>query len=178
MRPVREPDANALFRMFSDPRVARYLSRPAWSTVDQAHEYIAKDVQALASGKYLRLGIERTEDGELIGECSLFNLAEQCRRAELGYAMGFSAWGHGYMHEALTALLEFGFAHLALNRVEAEIDPRNEGSAKSLKRLGFLSEGHLRERWIVEGEVSDSGLYGLLLRDWSSGKQSAAKNKT
>ncbi len=24
----------------------------------------------------------------------------------------------------------------------------------------------LRERWIVGGEVSDTGLYGLLRRDW------------
>ena len=28
------------------------------------------------------------------------------------------------------------------------------------------SEGTLRERWIVDGEVSDTGLYGLLRRHW------------
>jgi RimJ/RimL family protein N-acetyltransferase len=37
---------------------------------------------------------------------------------------------------------------------------------KVLERLGFRNEGHLRERWIVAGEVSDSGMYGLLRRDW------------
>jgi ribosomal-protein-alanine N-acetyltransferase len=29
-----------------------------------------------------------------------------------------------------------------------------------------VREGFLRERWIVAGEVSDTGLYGLLARDW------------
>ena len=44
------------------------------------------------------------------------------------------------------------FGVLALNRIEAEIDPRNLASAKSLERLGFAREGLLRERWIVRGE--------------------------
>ena len=42
----------------------------------------------------------------------------------------------------------------------------NAASARSLERLGFRHEGHLRERWIVDGEVSDTGLYGLLAREW------------
>ena len=30
LRPLAEADAPALFEVFSDPGVARYLSRPAW----------------------------------------------------------------------------------------------------------------------------------------------------
>jgi RimJ/RimL family protein N-acetyltransferase len=70
------------------------------------------------------------------------------------------------MDEALRALLNYGFSQLKLNRVEADIDPRNEASARSLERLGFSKEGYLRERWIVGEEISDSALYGLLHRDW------------
>ncbi|MEO8385718.1 MAG: GNAT family N-acetyltransferase [Betaproteobacteria bacterium] len=176
LRPLREADASALFAIFSDPRVARYLSRPAWPTISTAHERIARDIDALAACRYLCLGLERKEDQALIGECSLFNLFPQCRRAEMGYSLGADCWGQGYMTEALTALLDFGFSQLALNRVEADIDPRNELSAKSLERLGFKKEGHLRERWIVAGEVSDSGLYGLLGREWQArGEQLAIR---
>jgi len=80
--------------------------------------------------------------------------------------MAFEARGKGLMHEALTALIGYGFGALDLNRIEADIDPRNTSSAKSLERLGFVKEGHLRERWIVDGEVSDTSLYGLLRADW------------
>jgi RimJ/RimL family protein N-acetyltransferase len=173
LRPLREQDAQALFGIFSDPRVSRYLSRPAWPSIDLAFERIARDLQALPAGEYLRFGIERTDGGELIGECSLFNLSEQSRRAEIGYALASRAWGNGYIGEALNCLLEFGFSQLALNRVEADIDPRNEASARSLERLGFRNEGRLRERWIVDGEVSDTALYGLLLSDWHSRKRHA-----
>ena len=70
------------------------------------------------------------------------------------------------MHEALRALLDFGFGELDLNRIEADIDPRNSASARTLERLGFTKEGYLRERWIVGDEVSDTALYGLLRREW------------
>ena len=72
------------------------------------------------------------------------------------------------MHEALQALLDFGFGELDLNRIEADIDPRNSASARTLERLGFTKEGYLRERWIVGEEVSDTALYGLLRREWRS----------
>ena len=75
------------------------------------------------------------------------------------------------MHEALLALLHLAFTDLQLKRIEADIDPRNVASARSLERLGFAKEGLLRERWIVEGEVSDSALYGLLHSDWQSQQQ-------
>jgi len=71
------------------------------------------------------------------------------------------------MSEALRALLDYGFSSLDLNRVEADTDPRNLAAAKMLERLGFAKEGHLRERWIVGDEKSDTALYGLLKGDWA-----------
>ncbi len=166
LRPLAATDAAALFTIFSDARVMRYWSSAPWTSIDKANEMIARDTAALAAGEHLRLGLETMTDGRLIGHCSLFNFNVQCQRCDIGYGMAFDAWGHGYMHEALTAVLNYGFRELALNRVEADIDPRNLASAKTLERLGFQNEGFLRERWVVDGEVSDSGIYGLLRRDW------------
>lgn len=168
LRPMQPSDAASLFEIHGDATVARYLSRPRWTSIDAAHARIAQDIAELQSGGSLRLGIERVEDGRLIGECTLFSFHEPSRRAEIGYSMASNAWGQGYMHEALSALLDLGFGALSLNRVEADIDPRNTASARSLERLGFRREGHLRERWIVAGEVSDSWLYGLLASDWKA----------
>jgi ribosomal-protein-alanine N-acetyltransferase len=166
LRPLRRSDAAELFAIFSDVRVTRYLSKPPWTDIGSAHERIARDIDSMSTGQYACFGIVQTNDGKLIGECSLFNLMPQCRRAEIGYTLAYDAWGKGYIGEALVSLLEFGFTQLDLNRVEADIDPRNLASAKTLERLGFTKEGHLRERWIVAGEVSDSWLYGLLVGDW------------
>jgi len=166
LRPLVVSDAASLFAIFSDARVMRYWSSTPWESIDNAHEIIAKGATQMAAGEHLRLGVETVNDGRLIGHCSLFSFNAQCQRCDIGYGMVFDAWGNGYMHEALTALLNYGFSELSLNRVEADVDPRNVASAKTLERLGFQNEGFLRERWVVDGEVSDSGIYGLLRRDW------------
>ncbi len=168
LRPLLPDDAPALFAIHSDARVVRYWSSCPWPSINEAHAMIAKDVVALPAGEHLRLALALRATGNVIGTCSLFHLSAQCRRAEIGYAMAHAHWGHGLMHEALIALLHYGFTTLDLNRVEADVDPRNTPSVRSLERLGFLKEGRLRERWIVEGEVSDTDLYGLLRRDWQS----------
>lgn len=170
LRPLTEGDAGALFALCSDPEVMRYAGSLPWTEIGQAQQRIQRHLNAMASDEYLCLGIVLRSDKDtaapLIGSCTLFNLSEPCRRAEIGYSLARAYWGQGYMHEALMALVSYGFQDMHLNRIEADIDPRNLASEKSLKRLGFRLEGYLRERWIVDGVVSDSGLYGLLASEW------------
>jgi ribosomal-protein-alanine N-acetyltransferase len=166
LRPLRAADAPAIYAIRSDPTVMRYASSPPLTSLDQAEAFIARETAGMAAGESLRLALQRVEDDTLIGTCLLFRINQQCRRAEIGYELLADAWGRGYMHEALLALVRLGFSELSLNRIEADIDPRNVDSARSLERLGFTKEGHLRQRWIVNGEVSDSAFYGLLLSDW------------
>ncbi len=169
LRPLQPGDADALFSVFSDPLAMRYWSSPAWTTPQQAVERIQMDRMLLAEGSALRLALQPREAPAIVGTVSLFAFDAQSQRAELGYILAPSAWGRGLMHEALQAVVHYAFDTLALRRLEADIDPRNERSARTLERLGFAREGHLRERWVVAGEVSDSALYGLLAREWPGG---------
>ena len=146
----------------------RYGSGIAWETIDKAHETIARYNKALAENESVGLAIVHLQTNALIGTCSLFHIDAQCRRAEIGYSMASLYWGKGYMHEALTALINYGFDQLNLHRMEADTDPRNTASRRCLERLGFINEGHLRERWIVNNEICDTSFYGLLHRDWQT----------
>lgn len=166
LRPLLDTDSPALFAIFSDPGVMRYWSTPPWPGIEKARAVIERDREAIRRGETLVLGIARDGEARLVGQCTLFDFVQPSRRAQIGYALRADAWGKGYMHEALAALLDHAFAALRLNRVEADIDPRNAASARCLERLGFTREGFLRERWIVDGEVSDTALYGLLAREW------------
>lgn len=167
-------DLDAVFALRADPVVQRYGSHPPWTDRQMAVDWIARNAKWMADGESAQFAIERREDGVVVGDCVLFHLDAQCRRAEVGYALAPREWGKGYANEAVTALLDWGFDHLDLNRVEADIDPRNVPSTRALERLGFTREGHLRERWIVSGEVTDSWLYGLLAREWRAARASRA----
>jgi RimJ/RimL family protein N-acetyltransferase len=166
LRPLQAADAPVVFALHADPAAMRYWSTPPWTEARQADDLIARNQAAMAAGDYLCLGLELHGNGCLIGLCTLFAFHLPSRRCETGYMLKRDCWGQGLMHEALGTLLNFGFGVLDLNRVEADIDPRNAGSRRTLQRLGFIEEGRLRQRWIVDGEVSDSALYGLLRRDW------------
>jgi RimJ/RimL family protein N-acetyltransferase len=166
LRPLGDSDVPALFGIHSDPTAMRYWSGTAWKDEQRGREMVARD-QDQSLNDHLRLGIELAETGRLIGTCTLFQINDQCGRAELGYMLGSFAWGKGYMSEALRAFLGHAFNELNLSRIEADTDPRNEASLRLLASLGFVKEGHFRERWVVDGEVSDSAMFGLLRREWS-----------
>jgi RimJ/RimL family protein N-acetyltransferase len=170
LRPLAQADAPALFEMFRDPEVVRYWSRPAMRALDEARVLVEDILQGYRDGTLLQIGVERRADQALLGTCTLYRFDWSNRRAEIGYALGRPYWGRGWMHEALVALIEYAFVRLDLRRLEADIDPQNAASARSLVRLGFQLEGLLRERWQVDGVVSDSGIYGLLRGEWQRGQ--------
>lgn len=164
LRWMDERDTDAHYAVFSDPLVAQYWSSEPWTSIDYAVRAIARIRAAYADGSELRFGIELLETGELIGNCALHHFVEASRRCEVGYAIGSRHWGKGYISEALQALVDHGFDVLDLNRIEADIDPRNAASARVLEKLGFRKEGYMPERWIVHGETADTVNYGLLRR--------------
>jgi len=167
LRPFTEADTNAIFALQSNPRVLRYWDAPPWREHAQAERFILRCKQMAQEGSGARLAIERTVDDKFIGWCTLMNWHAAYRCAMLGYCLDELAWGQGFATEAAGALLQWAFNTLDLNRVQSEADTRNAASARVLEKLGFSSEGTLRENCIVDGEVSDSWVYGLLRREWA-----------
>lgn len=166
LRPFGDADADALFALHSNASVLRYWDAPPWSEQGRAERFIAACRQMAAEGTGARLAADRAADGTFIGWCSLTRWNPDHRSASMGYCFVEAAWGHGYATEAARALLEWSFDTLDLNRVQAETDTRNAASARVLEKLGFVREGTLREDCVVNGEVSDSWVYGLLRREW------------
>ncbi len=167
LRGPRADDADALFALFADTDVMRYWSRPPMTARSEAEGLIAEIEDAFAQRTMLNWMLTTRNDDAVIGTCTLFRFEPRHRRAEVGYALRSDHWGRGLAAEAATLALDWAFRALALHRVEADIDPRNEGSRKMLERLGFVSEGLLRQRYFVGDEVSDTELFGLLADDWA-----------
>jgi ribosomal-protein-alanine N-acetyltransferase len=166
LRPFTSGDADSLFALHSSAYVLRYWDSPPWSEPGQAERFIATCARMAEEGSGARLAIERAEDNAFIGWCTLSRWNPGYRSAALGYCLDDAVWGQGYATEAGQALLQWAFDTLDLNRVQAETDTRNGASARVLEKLSFVREGTLREDCIVNGEVSDSWVYGLIRRQW------------
>ncbi|MBE4401911.1 GNAT family N-acetyltransferase [Vibrio parahaemolyticus] len=164
LRALVAEDAGDLFSIFSDNEVMKYWNTEPWVSVDEAKTFITNSARAMDSNTEVILGIYLKSTGQLLGKIMLFSFAKESRRAEIGFGVSRDFWGKGIVLEAGSALIEHAFHTLKLRRIEAEIDPDNIASGKTLERLGFVKEGFLRQRWEVNGVVSDSAIYGLLAK--------------
>ena len=166
LRPFTRHDAGSLFALQSDAFVLRYWDSPPWTDSERADSFIERCAEMEREGTGARLAIDRLSDEAFLGWCTFTGWNPEHRSASLGYVLAEEAWGHGYATEAARALLEWAFDTLDLNRVQAEADTRNDASRRVLEKLGFTLEGTLREDCIVNGDVSDSWVFGLLRREW------------
>ena len=166
LRWIQPEDLDDLYGVFSDPDVTRYWSHLAWTSPDEATIYLEAIHQGFQQGNLFQWGIALRGDDRLIGTTTLYAIDHAQGRAELGFALAREHWGRRYAREALTVLLDHAFSSLGLRRIEADVDPRNQGSLNTLEALGFRREGYLRQRWRVAGEIQDSVLMGLLASEW------------
>ena len=69
------------------------------------------------------------------------------------------------MMEALSAILDWGFRNMELNRIEAQVHRENIASTRLLGKLGFVREGCMREAGFWDGRHHDLQQFALLQRD-------------
>ena len=83
------------------------------------------------------------EDQKRIGLCG-FLKRDYLEFPDLGFALLPEHEGHGYMHEASSAILQFGKSHLKFDTVLAIVTPSNIRSQRLLEKLGFFIIGSVQ----------------------------------
>ncbi|MFC7433406.1 GNAT family N-acetyltransferase [Hydrogenophaga bisanensis] len=171
LREIADADAEDLLRIHGDAEHMKWFGSDPLTDIEAAITLVhtfAKWRQEPASGT--RWGIQLKRAPGLIGTCGLFRWNPRWRTCVIGYEISRLHQGRGYMTEALAAVLGWGFAEMALNRVEAQVHPDNRPSLALLGKFGFVEEGLLREAGYWAGLHHDLMLHSLLKRDWGSGR--------
>lgn len=145
------------------PELARWLPWAVDPNPDDTREFLAKASQAWESGSDRHFTVFK--DGEFCGQCSLDHVDGWHRSAEIGYWMRSDLCGHGFMTEAATAVVIYGFWTAGLHRIELRAGVDNIGSQRIAERLGFQQEGVLRNGGLGSEGYYDSYVYGLLKTD-------------
>lgn len=168
LREIVAADAPALFAIHGDAEAMRWFGTDPLTEPAQAEKLVETfaGLRQMANPG-IRWGLERQADGVLIGSCGFFRWNRGWKVCCLGYELAAFAWKQGYMREALSAALGWGFDTMALNRVEAQVHPDNQASRQLLLGLGFAEEGLLREAGYWLGAHRDLVQYGLLQREFT-----------
>ena len=112
-------------------------------------------------------GIELKADRKLIGTGGYGLWDTEHSTAELGYVIGKPYWRQGLVTEAVTAMVDFGFRRMALNRVVIRMDPRNIGSWRVAEKVGCRFEGIARQVVYAKGAFDDLMVWAILREDWA-----------
>ena len=114
----------------------------------------------------------RLSDGALVG---WLNVSEIIRGALDGAFLGYGGiaghTGQGYMSEALALVLREAFDTLRLHRLEANIQPGNNGSIALARRAGFRLEGFSPGYLRVGGEWRDHERWALRAETWRASQR-------
>ncbi|TAM70591.1 MAG: N-acetyltransferase [Microbacteriaceae bacterium] len=169
LRPLTKNDVDSMHAAYQKRKaVVRYLR---WEVHD--HDEPSKNlVKRLAmtsltdDGDGLIYAVELPEadggPGRPIGDVSVFLKSKADAQFEVGWVFHPAAHGHGFATEAAHALLDLCFDTLGAHRVFAELDARNETSARLCELVGMRQEALLRERELVDGEWHDMAIYAVL----------------
>ncbi|MEO7176245.1 MAG: GNAT family N-acetyltransferase [Saprospiraceae bacterium] len=161
-------DAEDLFYLRTNDQVMQYVERPRPANVEEVVKMIHDTALQIERGELLMWGISLHSTAHMFGTIGFYRMSSAHFRAEIGYMLKPSHGSMGFMSEALSAVIDFGFDHMKMHSIEADINPANERSRNILKKHGFKKKAYFRENYYFEGIFLDSEIYGLLKSEWQN----------
>ncbi len=162
LRQISAADAPEIFALRCNKEAMQFIDRPMAESIADALQYIQKLIDSLQNNEGITWGICLKEDTALIGTIGLWRIDKANYRAEIGYMLHPLQHKKGYMQEAISATLDYGFITMRLHSVEANINTANEASKKILEKNNFVQEAFFKENYYYKGKFLDSHIYSLL----------------
>ncbi|MFD2045681.1 GNAT family N-acetyltransferase [Ornithinibacillus salinisoli] len=168
LRSLVGQDAIALFQLTDRSR--HYLREwLPWVddtvNINDSREFIANSHQLYEKRIGLNAGI--FYKGMLVGVAGFNSFDWRNQIGFIGYWLGVDFQGNGIMTRVVSALTDFAFQHLQLNRVDIRAAYENKKSRAIPERLGFRMEGHIRQAEWLYNHFVDHVIYGMLASEWN-----------
>ena len=100
-----------------------------------------------------------------IGMAGMNLSGDRFRIGEIYYKLVPKYWGKGYATEISKKLINIGFDHFNLHRIEAGVATENKNSIKVLKKSGMIFEGIRRKILPIRGAWKDNYEYAIIEDD-------------
>ena len=102
-----------------------------------------------------------SRDGEFIGMIGFIRWEPASRLGEIGFFIAPACRGCGYMTEAGSAVVAFGFLGMGLSAIEAKTLPENSASVRVLEKIGMKKVARIRAPLSSKGAPVDLDLYAI-----------------
>ena len=111
------------------------------------------------------------EKDQAFGAVNLKNIDRKNKIAEIGFYKTQNINEKGLMTKSLSAVINYSFNILCMEKIYSEVIEDNEKSIKIHKKLLFVNEGFLRSHKIINEKRIGVYLFGLLKDEWEKNKK-------
>jgi RimJ/RimL family protein N-acetyltransferase len=160
LRPVTEPDLDALDEMFAD---RESIGEFNWTGFHDPTVWRRRyEETRLLSDDRSILIIDLA--GEALGFVSWYRVptGNTSHCLQFGISLWPTARGHGHGTAAQLLLARYLFAHSPVNRIQAMTEVENVVEQRALEKAGFVREAVLKEHMFRDGAWRDEVLYRML----------------
>lgn len=166
LRKLTVSDCFDMYEYSKLSEVTEYLTWSPHPDLEYTKVYLKSLPHHYKTGSFYDWAIVLNGEEKMIGTCGFtrFDLANNS--AEIGYVINPQYRGRGIAKEAATAVLEYGFSTLGLNRIEARYMAGNIASRRVMEKLGMSYEGVKRASLLVKGSYRDVGTCAILKNEF------------
>ncbi|HSD13737.1 MAG TPA: GNAT family N-acetyltransferase [Flavobacterium sp.] len=151
LRELLLSDADAMFKMDSNPNVHKYLWNKPTETIEETQKIIEFVRNQYIQNNIGRFAMISKETNEFIGWAGLkFNtetLNGKTNFYDIGYRLDEPFWEKGYASEASFAWMNYGFNTMKIKTMTASAQAGNVASNRILQKIGLL----LTEQYTEDG---------------------------
>ena len=145
LKNISSNDRDFVFQQFSSNFINRYLfDTEPLTDISGADEIIAYYTTPEPRHQHRWILVHK-QDSMKIGTCGLHGWNQGEAIAEIGYDLIEQYCGHGYMHEAISAMTEFAKSKMKVKNLTACISEMNDKSIALVQRNGFILTGDKNE---------------------------------
>lgn len=168
---LRRPSVADIPHVFSATRYAGFNDGMQWEppvNIEELHEPLQENFHAWDEGKMFAFTIAEPSTNSLLGRVGI----RQTNRADvwnLGFWTHPEHQGRGYMTEAVTALLKFGFTELDATKIEASYALWNKSSRRVLEKVGMKFIAYIPQAFKKQGYWVEANKMSITRREWSIG---------
>lgn len=115
------------------------------------HDYIANSTCDIYADRQVRLMVETSDGGEVVGIVDITGYEPRHNRAELGLVVRKQYRNKGYGHLIVEKMISYAHEVIHLHQLYIVVDSDNTSSIELFRKCGF-SVSHQLKDWLYDGE--------------------------
>jgi RimJ/RimL family protein N-acetyltransferase len=174
LRPLTVNDVTVKYvDWLKDEEVTKYLEiRFGDYSIDELKSYI--ELFLKDKSKFL-FGIFFERNDSHIGNMTIYDVNYKTGTFDIGYLIGDkNHWGTSASTEAILLALKYAFNNLNLRKIFTGVYSNHVKSRFTLKKIGFVEEARLKDRFLFDGETIDEVIVTMDREQWKDLKKKFA----